>query len=260
MTATVGAWAGPAQPGTAYVLLHLSMGDSGDGHVGGWGFARGGMGGFAAACRRAAEANGAEVMTGAPVARIDVAGDAVRGVTLADGREIHAPIVVSTVHPKVAFLAARRPRPAAGRVRRRRRALQVPRRRREDQPRARRAAAVRRGAVQPHRGASHGEHRDGRVAGLRPGGVRRRRRRPPRRAPDRRRDDPVHARRHAHAARYALPVALHPVGAPRVGVGAPPRRARGVRRPRRRRLRRAVAEPQGVHPGPSGDRALRHGA
>jgi len=104
MTATVGAWAGPAQPGTAYVLLHLSMGESGDGHVGGWGFARGGMGGLAAACRRAAEAGGAEVLTGAPVARIDVAGGAVRGVTLADGREFRAPVVVSTVHPKIAFL------------------------------------------------------------------------------------------------------------------------------------------------------------
>jgi len=104
MTATLGAWAGPAQPGTAYVLLHLSMGDSGDGHVGGWGFARGGMGGLAAACRRAAEANGAEILTDAPVARIDVVGEAVRGVTLADGRELRAPVVVSTVHPKVAFL------------------------------------------------------------------------------------------------------------------------------------------------------------
>jgi phytoene dehydrogenase-like protein len=104
MTATIGAWAGPAQPGTAYVLLHLSMGDAGDGHVGGWGFARGGMGGLAAACRRAAEASGAEIVTAAPVARIDVAGGAVRGVTLADGREIRASLVVSTVHPKRAFL------------------------------------------------------------------------------------------------------------------------------------------------------------
>jgi len=104
MTATLGAWAGPAQPGTAYVLLHLSMGDPGDGHIGGWGFARGGMGGLAAACRRAAEANGAEIVTDAPVARIDVAGLEVRGVTLADGREVKAPLVVSTVHPKRAFL------------------------------------------------------------------------------------------------------------------------------------------------------------
>jgi len=104
MTATLGAWAGPAQPGTAYVLLHLSMGDPGGGHVGGWGFVRGGMGGLAATCRHAAEANGAEIVTDAPVARIDVAGGAVQGVTLADGREIRAPVVVSTVHPKIAFL------------------------------------------------------------------------------------------------------------------------------------------------------------
>jgi len=47
-TAALGAWAGPSEAGTAYVLLHLSMGDPGDGHVGGWGFVRGGTGGLAA--------------------------------------------------------------------------------------------------------------------------------------------------------------------------------------------------------------------
>ncbi len=104
MTAAVGAWAGPDTPGTAYVLLHLSMGDPGDGHVGGWGFARGGMGGLAAACRRAAEAGGAEVRTGAEVMRIGTISERVTGVVLADGSELRAPVVVSTVHPRLTFL------------------------------------------------------------------------------------------------------------------------------------------------------------
>jgi phytoene dehydrogenase-like protein len=107
MTATVGAWAGPDTPGTAYVLLHLTMGDPGDGHVGGWGFVRGGMGGLATACRRAAEAAGAIVRTDSPVARIlteGAAGEVACGVALADGTELRAPVVISTAHPKLTFL------------------------------------------------------------------------------------------------------------------------------------------------------------
>jgi phytoene dehydrogenase-like protein len=104
MTAAVGAWAGPDTPGTAYVLLHLSMGDPGDGHVGGWGFVHGGMGGLAAACRRVAEVNGAHVRTGAEVVRISTLSERVTGVVLADGSELRSPVVVSTVHPKLTFL------------------------------------------------------------------------------------------------------------------------------------------------------------
>jgi phytoene dehydrogenase-like protein len=104
MNATIGAYGGPDAPGTAYVLLHLAMGDPGDGHVGGWGFVRGGMGGLAAACRRAAESEGAEVRTNAGVARIVVRGGRVTGVALDNGDELFAPVIVSTAHPKIAFL------------------------------------------------------------------------------------------------------------------------------------------------------------
>jgi phytoene dehydrogenase-like protein len=104
ITATLGAYGGPAAPGTAYVLLHLTMGDPGDGHVGGWGFARGGTGAIAAACRGAAESAGAGVRTGAPVARILTRGQRVTGVALENGDELQAPLVLSTVHPKLTFL------------------------------------------------------------------------------------------------------------------------------------------------------------
>ena len=37
----IGTWAGPYEPGTAYVMAHHSIGDVGDGHLGNWGFAGG---------------------------------------------------------------------------------------------------------------------------------------------------------------------------------------------------------------------------
>lgn len=103
-TAALGAWAGPSERGTAYVLLHLEMGDPGDGHIGGWGFVRGGTGGLAVACRAAAEASRAEIRTGAEASAILTRGDRATGVALASGEELYAPIIVSAVHPKVAFL------------------------------------------------------------------------------------------------------------------------------------------------------------
>ena len=61
----IGTWAGPDEPGTAYVMLHHSIGDVGDGHLGSWGFQQGGMGGVSDACRRSAESFGAEIRTNA---------------------------------------------------------------------------------------------------------------------------------------------------------------------------------------------------
>jgi phytoene dehydrogenase-like protein len=100
----IGTWAGPYEPGTAYVMAHHSIGDVGDGHLGSWGFPEGGMGAVADAMRRAAESFGAEVRTGARVARIIVRGQRAEGVVLDNGDELRAPIVVTTLHPRTAFL------------------------------------------------------------------------------------------------------------------------------------------------------------
>jgi phytoene dehydrogenase-like protein len=100
----IGTWAGPDEPGTAYVMAHHSIGDVGDGRLGSWGFAKGGMGGVAEAIRRSAESLGARVRTNAPVARILVAGGRVEGVALQNGEEIRAGVVVSNAHPKRTFL------------------------------------------------------------------------------------------------------------------------------------------------------------
>jgi phytoene dehydrogenase-like protein len=99
----IGSYTGPDAPGTAYILLHHSIGDAGGG-LGSWGFPEGGMGAVADACRRAAESLGCEVRTDAKVAKILVRGGRAVGVALSSGQEIRAPVVVSAVHPKVGFL------------------------------------------------------------------------------------------------------------------------------------------------------------
>ncbi len=100
----IGTWAGPEEPGTAYVMMHHTIGDVGDGHLGSWGYPIGGMGAVAAAIRSSAESFGAEIRTSTPVARIDVAGGRVQGVVTDEGTVLRAPIVVAATHPQITFL------------------------------------------------------------------------------------------------------------------------------------------------------------
>ncbi|HLI43841.1 MAG TPA: NAD(P)/FAD-dependent oxidoreductase [Acidimicrobiales bacterium] len=100
----IGTWAGPYEPGTAYVMAHHSIGDVGDGHLGSWGFPEGGMGAVAEAIKRAAVGFGAEIRTASPVVRTIVRDGRAEGVVLASGDELRAPVVVTTLHPRTAFL------------------------------------------------------------------------------------------------------------------------------------------------------------
>jgi phytoene dehydrogenase-like protein len=100
----IGTWAGPDGPGTAYVMAHHSIGDVGDGHLGNWGFAEGGMGAVADACRRSAEELGATVRTNARVQQVLIRNGEAEGVVLDNGEEIRAPVVVTACHPKITFL------------------------------------------------------------------------------------------------------------------------------------------------------------
>jgi phytoene dehydrogenase-like protein len=100
VSGVIGTWAGPRSPGTAYVMAHHKIGE----HTGAWGFPEGGMGAVAQAMRRAAESLGATVVTGARVARIAVRDGHVEGVDLDDGDGYRAGVVVTTVHPRIAFL------------------------------------------------------------------------------------------------------------------------------------------------------------
>jgi phytoene dehydrogenase-like protein len=102
----IGTWAGPYEPGTAYVMAHHSIGDVGDGRLGSWGFPEGGMGAVADAIASSARSLGVTIRTGARVAKVTVAPGTGRatGVVLEGGEEITAPTIVTSLHPKTAFL------------------------------------------------------------------------------------------------------------------------------------------------------------
>ena len=90
---------GPWSAGSAAVFLNDSAGNDG-GAAGTAVFARGGTQALAAALASAATTAGAEIRTDADVTEIRSSGRRVVGITLADGTEIDAGLVVSAVDPK----------------------------------------------------------------------------------------------------------------------------------------------------------------
>ncbi|MEX1046100.1 MAG: NAD(P)/FAD-dependent oxidoreductase [Actinomycetota bacterium] len=100
----IGTWAGPEEPGTAYVLMHHLVGDLGDGQISEWGYPEGGMGAVSRAIRASAESFGADVRVGSPVERILVEDGRATGAVIEGGEELHAPVVVTACHPKITFL------------------------------------------------------------------------------------------------------------------------------------------------------------
>jgi phytoene dehydrogenase-like protein len=95
---------GPGQPGTAIGLLfHLLSGGEHE-EQGFYGHVIGGMGAITQAMAAAGRAQGVELRTDAPVARIDVRDGRARGVVLEDGTEIAARVVLSNADPKRTFL------------------------------------------------------------------------------------------------------------------------------------------------------------
>jgi len=100
----IGTWAGPEEPGTAYVLMHHSVGEEAEGQVSSWGYPEGGMGAVADACRRSAESFGAEIRVNAKVDNVIIRNGRAVGVALEGGEEFRAPVVVTTCHPQITFL------------------------------------------------------------------------------------------------------------------------------------------------------------
>jgi phytoene dehydrogenase-like protein len=99
----IGTFQGIKSPGTAYVLLHHYMGEI-DGAFRAWGIPKGGTGGISSAIASAARANGAELRTEAPVARIRTRGGRATGVVLESGEEIEAAAVLSSLDVRRTFL------------------------------------------------------------------------------------------------------------------------------------------------------------
>jgi phytoene dehydrogenase-like protein len=99
----IGTMLGVRSPGTAYVLLHHYMGEI-DGASRAWAFARGGNGAVSEAIASAARSHGAEIRTGTGISAIRVGNGVADGVVLANGDEIAARTVVSSLEPRLTFL------------------------------------------------------------------------------------------------------------------------------------------------------------
>jgi phytoene dehydrogenase-like protein len=100
----IGTFLGVRSPGTAYVLLHHYMGEI-DGAFRSWGFARGGTGAISNAIADAASEAGAEIRTEAGIAKIIVKDGKAKGVVLANGDELYANIISSSVDPRRTFIS-----------------------------------------------------------------------------------------------------------------------------------------------------------
>ena len=98
----VGNFASPYTPGSAYVLLHHVFGEV-NGKAGAWGHAIGGMGAISEAIAAECRARGVIIETDCEVNQVRVEDGRVRGVVLADGREIAASTVVSNLNPKLLY-------------------------------------------------------------------------------------------------------------------------------------------------------------
>ena len=99
----IGTFLGVRSPGTAYVLLHHYMGEI-DGAFRSWGLSRGGTGAISNAIADAAREAGAEIRTEAPIAKIILKNGQAKGVVLANGDEIYADVISSSVDPRLTFM------------------------------------------------------------------------------------------------------------------------------------------------------------
>ncbi|WVZ91415.1 hypothetical protein U9M48_037591 [Paspalum notatum var. saurae] len=103
--AVIGTMAGVHTPGSGYVLLHHVMGEAG-GQRGVWAYVQGGMGSVSSAISKAALEAGVQIVTNAEVSQVIVneTSGQVEGVALADGTEVHSPVVLSNATPYKTFV------------------------------------------------------------------------------------------------------------------------------------------------------------
>ncbi|MCZ6617818.1 MAG: NAD(P)/FAD-dependent oxidoreductase, partial [Gammaproteobacteria bacterium] len=98
---SIGTFAGPKTPGSAYVVMHHIMGEH-EG-AGGWGFIRGGMGTISELIAEAGRQHGMVVRTDAEVARVEVVNGRATKVVTAAGDEYFARAIVCNANCKVLF-------------------------------------------------------------------------------------------------------------------------------------------------------------
>jgi phytoene dehydrogenase-like protein len=100
--ASIGTFAGPKTPGSAYVIMHHIMGENAG--AGGWGFIKGGMGSITQALAASAREKGAEILVDTPIREVRVTNGRATGVATDNGREFSAPVVISNADAKTLFL------------------------------------------------------------------------------------------------------------------------------------------------------------
>ena len=101
--ALVSAWGGPRTPGWSFLYGHHSIGEF-NGHMGQYGFPRGGMGAVSASLARRARARGVTIRTEAEVRRVLVVDGRAVGVMTEAGEELPAQAVASNADPRRTFL------------------------------------------------------------------------------------------------------------------------------------------------------------
>jgi phytoene dehydrogenase-like protein len=104
----VGNYASPYASGSAYVLLHHTLGEV-NGKPGIWGHAIGGMGRITTLMADEARARGVQIDLQAGVSRVLASDGRVHGVVLQDGSEVRARAVASSVDPKRLYLQLLQP-------------------------------------------------------------------------------------------------------------------------------------------------------
>jgi len=101
----IGTFAGPYDPGTAFVMTYHAFGGELVDGAATWAYVRGGMGAVTQALAACARDLGVEIRTASPVSSILIDGGRATGVVMSGGDEITAPLVLSNADPKRTFLS-----------------------------------------------------------------------------------------------------------------------------------------------------------
>ena len=100
--ASIGTFAGPKSPGSAYVIMHHIMGEH-EG-AGGWGFIKGGMGSITQALASSAREKGVDIVTGAPIKEVRVQGGRATAVITTTGETYAAKTIICNASAKILYL------------------------------------------------------------------------------------------------------------------------------------------------------------
>ena len=100
--ASIGTFAGPKSPGSAYVIMHHIMGEHTG--AGGWGFVKGGMGAITQALASSAREKGVDIVTNAAIKEVRVQGGRATAVVTATGETFMARSIISNASAKTLYL------------------------------------------------------------------------------------------------------------------------------------------------------------